>query len=187
MSYFSSFPNLYYNFNIKGKPRIIIVKDVALNVRFIQDVVNGIQFFNKYTIQDNESPEYIAEKFYQRADYHWILMLYNQKYDYLNDWPKSDAELEAYIKEKYGEGNENNQHIIYGNPHYVNESGDTFFKVDPETGNDISDSVPFSKKITNRDYELTMNENKRELKIIDSRLIPQIIEEFSAAFEVINA
>ena len=187
MPYFSSIPNIFYNFNIAGKPRLLIVKDIALNIRFVKEIMNGIQFYDTYTIQDGETPEFVAEKFYENAPYHWILMLYNQKFDYISDWPKSDRELATYITDVYGEGNEHNQHVIYGNPHYEDSDGNIFFKIDPETGNDISETVPFAVKISNWDYEMRLNEEKRKLKIVDTRIIPKILEEFSAAFEVVNA
>lgn len=186
MQYFATLPKIYYNFKIADKNKIIIVKDIALNVRFLKEIVNGIQFYDTYTILDGETPEFVAEKFYETASYHWILMLYNQKYDYINDWPKSSLELGDYITEIYGEGNEYDQHTIFGNPHWEDASGNIYNMIDTETGNNISDSVPFAVPVTNWDYETRLNEEKRQLKLIDSRIIPQILEEFESAYEVKN-
>jgi hypothetical protein len=51
---------------------------------------------------DGDTPEIISEKLYGIPDYHWILMLLNQRYDYVNDFPLSIRELEIMIANKYG-------------------------------------------------------------------------------------
>lgn len=186
MQYFKEIPKLYYNFDIKGKSRLLIVKDVALNVRFVKELTENIQFFDEYVIKDGETPEHVSEAFYNSPYYHWIIMLYNQKYDYINDWPRSSLELGEYIREKYGENNEYAQHEIHGNPHYEDRNGNVYYHVDPVTGANISEELPFWRKISNTEYEERINEEKRHIRILDKRLVDQVVNEFESAFSVIS-
>jgi hypothetical protein len=186
MKYFAEFPKILYNFNITGENRLVVVRDIALNVRFVQELVEGIDFYNEYDIEDGETPQFIAEKVYKDPLLHWVIMVYNQRYDYFYDWPMDSDTLDAYITEKYGSGNENDQHIIFGNPHYEDANGNIFYKVNTQTGADDSTSVPYAKVISNKDYEYKVNNSKRRIKLIDIRLINQVVDEFQSAFEVIQ-
>jgi hypothetical protein len=53
-------------------------------------------------IRDGDTPEIIADKFYGSPMYHWIVMLTNERYDYVNDFPLPIFELEKHIEDKYG-------------------------------------------------------------------------------------
>ena len=139
-----------------------------------------------FDIEDGETPQFIAEKVYKDPLLHWVIMVYNQRYDYFYDWPMDSDTLDAYITEKYGSGNENDQHIIFGNPHYEDANGNIFYKVNTQTGVDDSTSVPYAKVISNKDYEYKVNNSKRRIKLIDIRLINQVVDEFQSAFEVIQ-
>jgi hypothetical protein len=63
--------------------------------------------FDEYDIQEGETPEIIAEKLYGNPEYHWIVMLANDRYDYISDFPLSQAELEQFVYQKYGNYTDN--------------------------------------------------------------------------------
>ncbi len=186
MRYFSAFPKLRYNFNIKGEDRLIIVRDIALNLRFVNDVVNGIDFYNQYDIEDGETPEFVSERVYNTPHYHWAIMLYNGKFDYIEDWPRSSFALSEYITDKYGDGHEHDQHVIYNNPHYVDNNDNVFYRLNPITSEDISLSVYGSRVVTNTEYETILNDSKRRIKLLDPALMSQVVNEYQAAFSIIN-
>jgi hypothetical protein len=58
--------------------------------------------YDSYDIRDGETPEIIAEKLYGSSQYHWVIMLCNQRYNYLDDFPIASYELEQHIRDKYG-------------------------------------------------------------------------------------
>lgn len=89
--YFQEFPLFLYDFRYGDyETKTHIVKDITRNVRFRKEVLDNIALYDEYDIIDGDTPEIVAEKIYGDAQYHWILMLANQRYDYLSDWPLTD-------------------------------------------------------------------------------------------------
>jgi hypothetical protein len=97
--YFRNFPYFLYDFNYgNGVSRTNVVKDITRNIRFKKEILSNVSLYDEYDIVDGETPEMIAEKFYGTPDYHWIVMLANEKFDYLNDFPMQEAILQRHIK-----------------------------------------------------------------------------------------
>jgi hypothetical protein len=97
--YFKEFPLFLYDFRYGDyETKTHIVKDITRNVRFRKEVLENIALYDEYDIVDGETPEIVAEKVYGDPEYHWIIMLANQRFDYLNDWPLSDYDLQNAAK-----------------------------------------------------------------------------------------
>lgn len=173
MSYFSNFPDILYPFTLNGKITLIRVKDIALNVRVRKEIISNITLYDTYDIEDGETPENIAEKLYGDANLHWVIMLANDRYDFYNDFPLSSDALSAYIENKYGQGNEGDQHVIFGEPHFVDLDGNI-------TDGPESEIV---KPVTNFQYEFDVNESKRRIKVLSPRVVANVITEIGNTFE----
>lgn len=157
--YFNKFPTIFYDFNIKGKSVLKPVKDITNNVRLRTAILENILLFDEYDIQEGETPEIIAAKFYGNPEYHWVIMLCNQRYNYTTDFPKTQRSLEEYINAKYDEP--------YGAHHYEDEKG---FIVNSDT--------PGAVPISNYQYEDRLNETKRRIKMISPKLLQQVLNQF---------
>ena len=101
--YFKNFDKIYYDFLIKGERKLSVITDITKNVRVRKELLSNITLYDVYDVKDGETPEIIAEKIYGNAKYHWIIMLANQNFDYLNDFPLAQYELEQHIKQKYND------------------------------------------------------------------------------------
>jgi hypothetical protein len=101
--YFQEFPDFIYDFKYGNKTKTSVVKDITRNIRFRRDVLANLTLYDEYDVVDGETPEIIAEKIYGNPEYHWIIMLANQKYDYLSDFPKPQEVCERACIEKYNE------------------------------------------------------------------------------------
>jgi hypothetical protein len=101
--YFKEFPDMLYDFKYGKKTKTSIVKDITRNVRIRRDLLSNITLYDEYDIIDGETPEIIAEKIYGNAEYHWIVMLSNGKYDYLTDFPKAEDACRRACLEFYNE------------------------------------------------------------------------------------
>jgi hypothetical protein len=106
--YFKEFPSLSYIF--PGKSIIDlesrfhrVLTDITKNVRVRKDVLENILLYDEYTIKDGETLESIAYKYYGNAEYHWIIMLVNQIYNYVTDLPMTTEDFNRYIMNTYGE------------------------------------------------------------------------------------
>ena len=157
--YFDNFPSFLYPFKINGKTEHKLVKDISQNVRVRTEILANITLYDEYDVRDGDTPEIISEKVYGSPLYHWVVMLCNNKFNYVDDFPLPIPELEAHITSKYGVGHEYDTH------HYVNNKG---FIVDSSQGNSVS----------NYDYETTVNESKRRIKLISPSLLNTILKNF---------
>jgi hypothetical protein len=93
-------------------------------------------------------------------------MLTNERYDYINDFPLPQKQLEVFIDEKYGAAANNIRHYISTAGYivmsdYVNELG-------------VADATP----VTNFEYEVDKNESKRRIKIIPADILGEVIRQF---------
>lgn len=97
--YFKEFPQFLYDFKYADRDtRTSVVTDITRNIRFRRDLLENVSLYDEYDIVDGETPEIIAEKIYGNAEYHWIIMLANGRYDYLTDFPKTDSDCTEACK-----------------------------------------------------------------------------------------
>jgi len=175
MKYFTKFPQtqfLLYPATRKTPAKYISLVDITTNIRFIKHVLENIVLFNTYSVKDGETPEIVSELIYETPHLHWIIMLLNEMYDYRNDWLMDSITFEKYIIDKYG-SIEASQDIstpessgIYG---YIDERG---LYVDSDY---IGATI-----ISKYDYEMKINEAKRDIKLIDKTLLPFVLDQFNS-------
>ena len=158
--YFKDFPKYLYDFNYGTTSKTSVVTDITRNVRFRKELLSSITYYDEYDIVDGETPEIIAEMIYGNAEYHWIIMLANDRYDYLTDFPLPEQQLTRHIEQLYGA-------TANDVKHYVNADG---FIVNSDSPGAVS--VSFAE------YERNLNESKRRIKIIAPQLIDTILKNF---------
>jgi len=112
--YFDDFNKLAYDFKtgLNNSRELVVVKDITQNIRFRKEFLNSLLLYNAYTVIDGETPEIISEKLYGSPLYHWIIMLVNDRYDYINDFPLDGNKLSAMIKSKYGDRDLDVHHFV---------------------------------------------------------------------------
>lgn len=159
--YFENFPKILYEIDVNKVPTAIYMTDITRNIRFRRDVLSNITVFDEYDLLDGETPEQVAEKIYGNPHYHWIVMLSNDRYDYINDFPLPQVTLDKYIIDKYGIGN------IHSTHHYIDAAS---FIVPSDTSGATS--------VSNTQYEDTINESKRRIKIIPKGMIDMILKNY---------
>lgn len=160
--YFKKFPSIYYTLREKNVDVFRILTDITANVRIRKEALSNITLWESYDIREGETPEIIAEKFYNDANLHWVIMLVNERYNVYNDFPLSWSELNALINKKYA------------NPNAIKEYRKDGYVVDS--------NVIGATSITNRDYEIEKNEAKRRIKIIAPSLISLLVQELNDSF-----
>lgn len=158
--YFEKFPLIYYQFEINGQLETRIVRDVTLNVRIRKAILENITLYDEYDIRDGETPEIISNKVYGSPLYHWVIMIVNERYNYVDDFPMSSQQFEMYVAEKYGSD-------LYTTHHYINSQG---FIVNQTPGQTTA--------ISNYDYEISVNESKRRIKLISPISLGQVLQSF---------
>lgn len=167
--YFSSIPNIKYDFNDKT----YIVKDIFRKAAFVMPVVSEAAL-TKYYIRDGETPDYIAYKFYNNSYYHWVILLTNNIINVNEEWPKPESRMFEYVEDKYGSGNATETHhyrIVNSNPAII---------VDYDAA-DLSNGV--IEAVSNYNYEMQLNEQKRFIKIIKPNLVTGFVRQYVDAMK----
>ena len=167
MTYFDMFPNIYYS--AKGDGNFTIMKDILSRVKLIANVKENILGFDYYDVQDGETPEMIAHKYYGDVNLHWTILVANDIVDYYNDWPMSVQKFEKFVFDKY-----DNPQAIH---HYEisQTSGETTTTID--VGMNTTD-YPSATAISNYTYEDRLQEQKRQIRLISPDFISQFVSEF---------
>lgn len=164
-------PHIYYDFTINGIQQIKILKDITVNVRFIKEILENVTVYDEYDIMDGETPEVVAGKIYGNTQYHWVIMLANDIYDYREDWPVDGTTLPKRVTQIYGAGNE------YATHHYEATEGiDADYHV-------VNSDWPGAYAVSNFEYEDRLNESKRRIKIITKDVLDIVLKEYSKLFE----
>lgn len=163
--YFRKFPDIYYQYDINGKPTLKIVSDITTNVRFRKEILENVTLYDSYDVQDGETPEIVAAKLYGSTEYHWVVMLANDVHDHLEDWPLDSRTLDLMIQDKYVDP--------YAIHHWVNK--ETGIIVDPQffTFEEVA-------SVTNYEHEVIVNDSKRRIKLISPDLLANILTQFKA-------
>ena len=170
--YFKNFPLITYLYKVGTVDKLLVVKDITLNIRIRKEILNNVSIYEDFDITDGDTPERIADRVYGNATYHWLIMLCNDRFDYANDFPLSQAQLQEYVDIKYGVGNADTQHMLFGKMHFETSEG----KV-------VDADHPFATPISNYEYEFAENERKRRIRLIHPKLVDRIVMEIENIFE----
>ena len=98
--YFNYFPKTFYSSN-NASTGLDSVTNIIARFGFEQSLKNNSSAFYKYQIQESDTPEIIAYKYYGSAEKHWIVLLFNDIIDPQFDWPLKYDVLIDFVDAKY--------------------------------------------------------------------------------------
>lgn len=99
MALFKYFPTLDYEVQENNIQKIVDIFRQVRPVSYLLDDVNAYEF---YTVNDGDRPDIVSQELYDTVDYYWTFFLVNdQLREGLSFWPKSYTELEDFINRKY--------------------------------------------------------------------------------------
>ena len=169
MSYFNYFSSILYDPVGDGNAKL--VTDIMTRVRVRANMKKEIIMLDPYDVKENETPEIVADKHHGSPYYHWVVMLLNDIADVNHDWVKSTRQMQRYLLNKYTETQLTETH------HYEisQTSGDTTIKIEVEDAN-----YPTATAITNYEYEVALNEEKREIDLLRNNYLGFFVDEFES-------
>ncbi len=167
MSYFNQFSTILYDPAGDGSAKVCT--DILSRVRVRANMKKEIIMLDPYNVKENETPEIVADKHHGSPYYHWIVMLLNDISDVNHDWVKSTRQLQKYLLTKYTEAQLSETH------HYEisQTSGDTTIKIEVE-----NNTYPSASIVTNYEYEVALNESKREIDLLRNDYLAFFVDEF---------
>jgi hypothetical protein len=203
MKYFDTLPNI----NIPNGNDVQTYKNLLIRTSLVQQLATNPLVFYKYSIQEGDTPEIVADKYYGDSYRYWMVLYGNQNImDPQWDWPLDSKQFISFLNDKYsanagGVGNvlSYTQQTIH---HYekitttvdgttgttamknVEVDYDTYASIQPFTqtqsfpdGSSLTYTIS-TTAISIYDYELGVNESKRNINIINSRFATQLEQQF---------
>ena len=167
--YFNTFPVIPYDsvgdYNFKE------VTNILRRVRLLTKVKTNTMLFDTYDVKEGETPEIIADKLYGDSELHWVVLMTNDITDRFHQWPMSSSQFNQYVVDKYDDVN--------GIHHYevAQESGDTSIKIWVENDAD-TDAYTGLTPITNYEHEVSEQDRKRQIQLLDRAYLGLFISEF---------
>ena len=168
MSYFSHFSTIMYDPAGDGSAKV--ATDILSRVRVRANMKKEIVMLDQYDVQENETPEILADRHHGSPHYHWVIMLLNDISDVNHDWIKSTRQLQKYLTTKYTDTQLTEAH------HYEisQTSGDTTIKIEVE-----NTTYPSATTVTNYEYEVALNESKRKIDLLRNDYLGMFVDEFT--------
>tara|TARA_B100002019_G_C21250511_1_gene590876 strand:- start:98 stop:751 length:654 start_codon:yes stop_codon:yes gene_type:complete len=194
--YFSLIPDINYDSKPISFPfsesDYITTKNFFRRYQVNPDIFEYATFYKKYSVEEGDKIEYIAERYYGDAFYDWVIVLTNNFINPLFALPLDSETLRKTVELKYGFDG-----AYSGIHHYVTSEVKTGDLLALE-GNLIVDqnfyNSPFSywngtqvvtvpgntvsSPVSNYDYEISQNEKKREIFILKRVFFDRFVEEF---------
>ena len=172
--YFEQFPVIYYDAVGNDNPKVVthLLKRVALHSKASETIA----LFDTYDVRNGETPEMIAHKYYDDAEYHWVILLVNNITDRYHQWPMNTRQFLSHLDERYDNVDATHHYEIY------QESGDTSVKINIGTSNvDVDgNTIADATLVTNREYEEEKQDVLRKIRLLDPLYLEQFVEEFEA-------
>ena len=190
MQYFDTLPKIVYT-NSAGQS--LAMTNLLARASVIPEILKDPLIYYSYDIQEGDTPEIIAHKYYGDSYRYWIVLFANELLDPQWDWPMTYNMFEQYLADKYPSTN------IYVEVEYY-EKVITQYDVNTQTttvnkvriDEDIYNSLPVTQTSTYTlptgpvtitternavsiyDYELALNESKRNIKILNSNYVSEV-------------
>jgi len=147
--FFSYFPKTFYIAN-NTTSGVDVVTNITARFTFEEALKNNTTAFYPYQIQDSDTPEIIADKYYGDSEKHWVVLLFNDIVDPQFDWPLKSETLIEYVDKKYTANGAANTTVQSGlNWALSTNNPQAYFKVVTTTANDGT--------ITTKKYQIDAN------------------------------
>lgn len=192
--YFNKFPKMLYTKDNNTS----LVTNILTRIDTIKNELDNVALFYNYDIQEGDTPEMIASKYYNDPELHWVVLIFNNMFDPFYDWPLHYQQFQEFIIDKYGDAatalatHHHYEKTIITIDGYSGQSTKNTFIIDLDSYNAVIPSTttrtfPNGQTVTvvttKRDvdcyiYEEELNELKRTIKLIKNDLIPEIKRQF---------
>ena len=170
--FFEQFPKLAYD--ISGNKNFKLVTDIFRRIKIRSNIADNVSLYSTYDVPSGETPETTSFKHFGTTDYHWIILLTNNITDRYYGWPLSEQDFEAYVTSKY-----DNPGAVH---HYekTQSSGSQTSNgpFDYSHKIEVNSTEVGAEAVSNYEYERRLQDEKRNIKLLDPNYLPLFLEEF---------
>ena len=154
--YFRNIPNFEYVNRTKDGQYIsnyTQVKNFFKKGKLREDIFQDLTTFQKYDIKGDDRPDNVANEIYGSAELDWVVLLSNNIVNVYDEWPLSQANLDAYVMDKYGTIEKLNETHHYESNEVKDTQGVIIFPRGVQVS--AAQSVSYHEPIT--DEQVTVN------------------------------
>ena len=174
MYFDNNFPVIPYDWVGQGTFKDVtnLLRRVALNAK----VKTNTLLYDTYDVKEGETPESVAFNLYGNAEFHWVVMLVNDITDRYHQWPMRYSQFLQYVNDKYDDVNAVHHYEI------TQTSGDTTTKIEVYSNSALfsgdTDFYGTATAVTNLEYEESLQDQRRKIKLLDPQFLSQFVKEF---------
>ena len=190
-NYFKQLPNFDYISRInerKSNRDYLEVKNLFRRPLIREDIFTNFMSFTKYKIIGDERPDQVAYNVYGDEDLDWVVLLANNIINVRDEWPMSQGDFNNYLSEKYGDTGGADLIKHYETIQIQDSKGkifvpkgkivDSTFKATfLDSGTNQLVEVSPIQGISYRTYEERLQDDKRNINILESRFLSYVIDE----------
>jgi len=192
MKYFNTLPKIItsdYN------DSVIILTNLLARANIIPEALKSPLLYYTYDIQEGDTPEIVAHKYYGDSYRYWIVLFANQMIDPQWDWPLSGSNFNRYITDKYTSFNPNStihhyEKIVEQTDMSTNTITKNMIVISQTSYNSLVSgtstytlptgvvSVTTTGRAVNYyTYELELNESKRSIQLLNRNYVNEFESE----------
>ena len=171
--YFRKLEKGFYDLKGDGNPKI--VTDLMVRVKVREKVINEMSLYDKYDVPSGERPEDTAFKHFGSAELHWVVLMTNNITDAYYDWPMSEQNFETFLRDKYTNPDAIHHYETAQSSGKTKANGPDDYSYLVEVNSDAAGA----QSISNREYEQRLQDEKRQINLLNPSYLNTFIEEFN--------
>lgn len=202
--FFDQFPKVLYDTEGTRSGSYDVLTNIFVRIGIFADIKNNNGVYYPYLVQEGDTPEMIADKYYGDSQFHWVVLMMNDIVDPFYDWPLDSGPFNKYITTKYGstdtaqsqihhyekqivrldsasQVSTTSKMVIDANT-YTELASSTFNTYDLSNGTTVQETVT-KNAVTCWTWELEQNENKRSIKLLKKEYIEQVKQQFESIMQ----
>jgi len=190
MGYFRELPNVEYQDFLSdsiSSQSYLTVKNLFRRNKLRDDLQNVFTVFDKYEIVEGARPDTVAEEYYGDSDLDWVVLITAGIINVRDEWPLSNQELYIFTENKYTIQEINSVHhyettevkdkdgrLILPAGKHVNNN---FTIPKPDTSNEETATLNPVIGISNWEYEVLKNNEKRSIYLLKKIYLQQFLND----------
>ena len=195
-NYFRRLPDLEYISRLKDSKLsdYIVVKNLFKKGILREDIYQNLATFEKYKIIGDERPDNVAKKIYGNSELDWLVLVSNNIINIQTEWPMRQNDFDEHLLLKYG----TYQTLYSGIHHYeskeikdsngvvilpeglIVDEGYEFLYTNPQG---ILERRRPGLPITNYDYELKLEDGKRNINVLKPKYVNLVIDDLKGIMQ----
>ena len=174
MAYFDKFPLMTYD--MKNNNQYKLLPNILKRVKLRAAIKSGVFLFDKFDVPMGDKPEDVAFKFYGDAELHWVILMTNDITDRYYQWPMTQPQFQEFLEDKYDNPDGVHHYEITRTSGRTTSNGPGDYSHLVECNSDEDGAV----SVSNRDYEERLQDQYRQIRLLDPKYITAFTEEFFA-------